>query len=443
MRSLRSLLVRSVARLLVASCVVAGLSPAILSLSDGMVSMVAETAYAQAAGTPAAAQPTGQAGSTGTNNGVTTGAELANKGIGVANGIVQAAFMLMNPILMLASWLLSPDWTFGDIFNMRPVLHDLWVLVSNIVYVIFAIALLVIAVLNIFGNQTYQIKSVLPKFVGGIIIVPLSWFIVSAVLSIANVLTASMLNLPYDTFTSNTSLQGNDIIQRIQNYNLPSRCVLDFEKKPATPAAGAGTPASDAESTGETINCGGENGPKVSLSELFSTDGSPYSILYVYAYGIFRVDTLQKITVANSINTASDVVFGLFSGLIGFIIMLLLFIGIVFVLFIRVIQLWVFAILSPLFGLFLFLGENVLGDSSLKKYNIKEFISLAMVPVYISAALSFGLMLVLTVATSTVDPEETTGNSYVQMKTSTDGKEESITIGNNQDPTKRFSLIVK
>lgn len=177
---------------------------------------------------------------------------------------------------------------------------------------------------------------------------------------------------------------------------------------------------------------------------MFGTEGSPYSILYVYAYGIFRVDTLQEITPLNAINKASDIIFGLFTGLVGFVIMLLLVIGIVFVLLTRVLQLWLFAVLSPLFGLFVFLGENVLGgNDGLGKYNIKEFIKLAMVPVYISAALSFGMMLVLTVATSTVTPDETTGNSYVKMSSDTTAKTETIMIGNNEDEGKRFKLTVK
>lgn len=51
---------------------------------------------------------------------------------------------------MLAGWLLSPDWTFGDVFNMRDTLHQLWVLISNLVYVVFAFLLIVIAFRNIF-----------------------------------------------------------------------------------------------------------------------------------------------------------------------------------------------------------------------------------------------------------------------------------------------------
>lgn len=39
----------------------------------------------------------------------------------------------------------------------------------------------------------------LPKLITGILIVPFTWFIVSAVLSISNILTASVIQLPTST----------------------------------------------------------------------------------------------------------------------------------------------------------------------------------------------------------------------------------------------------
>lgn len=54
-------------------------------------------------------------------------------------------------------------------------------------------------------------------------------------------------------------------------------------------------------------------------------------------------------------------------------------------------MLWMYAIFSPLFALNYVLGDK-LKDKGADKFTIKEFISLAMVPVYVSAALAFGLM---------------------------------------------------
>ena len=68
---------------------------------------------------------------------------LMNLGIGTLT-------FLITPLIMLAGWLLSPDWTFGDIFNLRPIFHSLWILVSNVVYVIFGFLLVFVAFANIF-----------------------------------------------------------------------------------------------------------------------------------------------------------------------------------------------------------------------------------------------------------------------------------------------------
>jgi len=48
----------------------------------------------------------------------------------------------------------------------------------------------------------------LPKLVTGMLIVPFTWFIVSATLSIANVLTASVIQLPISTIKSNSATSG-------------------------------------------------------------------------------------------------------------------------------------------------------------------------------------------------------------------------------------------
>ncbi len=66
-----------------------------------------------------------------------------------------------------------------------------------------------------------------------------------------------------------------------------------------------------------------------------------------------------------------------------------LVVAIVYALFSRAIMLWLYAMFSPFFSLTYVLGDKA---KKLEKFSIKEFISLAMVPVYVSAALAFGLM---------------------------------------------------
>lgn len=67
----------------------------------------------------------------------------------------------------------------------------------------------------------------------------------------------------------------------------------------------------------------------------------------------------------------------------------ILVIAIVYALFSRALMLWLYAMFSPFFALNFVLGDKA---KKLEKFTINEFISLALVPVYVSAALAFGLM---------------------------------------------------
>lgn len=67
------------------------------------------------------------------------------------NTLVSLMYSLFLPLTFFAGWLLTPDWVMGDFFGMRAVLYSLWILVSNVVYVVFAIILIAIAFMNILG----------------------------------------------------------------------------------------------------------------------------------------------------------------------------------------------------------------------------------------------------------------------------------------------------
>lgn len=71
--------------------------------------------------------------------------------VDISNVIIKLLSIFLTPLIMLAGWLLSPDWTFGDILGLRPILHKLWILISNVVYVVFGFMLVFVAFANIFG----------------------------------------------------------------------------------------------------------------------------------------------------------------------------------------------------------------------------------------------------------------------------------------------------
>ena len=103
---------------------------------------------------------------------------------------------------MFASWLMSPDWTSGDIFNLRPKMHELWITVSNITYFIYAILLIFIALATIFNNEHYGYKALLPKLAIGIILVPMTWWFVQFIISLSTIVTASVINIPAEVLSN-------------------------------------------------------------------------------------------------------------------------------------------------------------------------------------------------------------------------------------------------
>ena len=110
--------------------------------------------------------------------------------------------IILALITYLATVFLSPEWINGSLFGLNTHFKDVWILVSNVVYFVFAFILIWIAFMNIiwkWGDQ-YQLKQALPKFIVWVLIVPFSWFLVQFILSISAILTVSALTLPFDTF---------------------------------------------------------------------------------------------------------------------------------------------------------------------------------------------------------------------------------------------------
>lgn len=115
----------------------------------------------------------------------------------ILNLVFTLITFLLTPAIILAGWLLSPDWTMGDFFGLRPYFINVWVLVSNLVYIVFALMLLWMAVMQIFsGESNYAFKKKLPRFLVGIMMVPFTWLIVSWTLSFANQAVAAVLSIP-------------------------------------------------------------------------------------------------------------------------------------------------------------------------------------------------------------------------------------------------------
>lgn len=200
-------------------------------------------------------------------------------GVKTINAALNVMYALLTPMLMLAGWLLTPDWVFGEIFGLRPVFHNLWILISNIVYVIFAFLLVAMAFMNIFGHEgnTWAIRAKLPRLIIGVISVPFTWLFVSAVVSISSILTASAIQIAGD-------LAPADVSQF--SFPMPGSCTLDFTQSANGTATGS-----------KFLDCKPAAAEK-KFSDLFKSDDA-FGIVSYYAYGVFKIDKYKEITGAN------------------------------------------------------------------------------------------------------------------------------------------------
>jgi hypothetical protein len=90
----------------------------------------------------------------------------------------------------------------------------------------------------------------------------------------------------------------------------------------------------------------------------------------------------------------------------------ILVIALIFMLMVRAIKLWVYAIFSPLFTLHFVAGKEIMGKmgDGDDTFSIKEFIGLCFVPAIIGLTLSFGLIVLSMVMTPPIQSGTNTGN---------------------------------
>lgn len=152
-------------------------------------------------------------------------------------------------------------------------------------------------------------KTMLPKLVTGMLMVPFTWFIVSAVLSVSNVLTASVIQLPVATI----SKAGGDVNGLMTNKIIPKNITFNKDTNYGKDAgAGEGESKSTAAGTANgnflASDCDKNPNDCLSIKEfLAGGGGGAYNLLSVYAYGIFRIQGYKSITTEQKINKIVDV----------------------------------------------------------------------------------------------------------------------------------------
>jgi hypothetical protein len=311
--------------------------------------------------------------------------------IAALNWILTIASSFIAMLTALVSLLLNPGWINGTIFGFDIYLKEIWVLISNIVYFIFAFILITISFMNIVGNWagTWELKTALPKFVVWVVMVPFTWFFVQFVLSISAFLTVAVLSLPHDVMTWNKNFDEYKKIKMCNTF------VIDTVTKDKEEIE-AGGKIQDSWCTKNAVDFWGTS---VSLDSILSWDNSKWTsesvfwIINLYSYWIMKVNTITELDwkIVKTVKDLSNLSIKVVIDVLFLIIYLILIIALFMALFARWVWLWIYAMFSPIFGLLFFFwkAKEWVWD---KKFWVWEFIKLALVPVYVSAALAFGLL---------------------------------------------------
>jgi len=291
-----------------------------------------------------------------------------NTVITAINWLFRIVASILWLLTQIVGMFLTPAWTNGSVIGISSHIKDLWILISNIVYFIFAFLLIVIAFMNILWKwDKWELKQALPKFIVWVLIVPFSWFFVQFVVSLASILAASVLSLPFETLNeTETTKDYMDKVTICTNWEVTktsSECV-DGYKKP--------------------------------IKEVMKGNGM-YWLLNVYTYSIFEFDKVANLyntqVSKQTINTITDLAVDTIFHILFVVVYLILVIALALALFTRVVWLWLYMIFSPVFWLLYFFDDKK--DSFMDwKFTVAQFVWLAMVPVYVSAALSFWILFI-------------------------------------------------
>lgn len=306
--------------------------------------------------------------------------------------------VIMALMTNLVGWFLSPEWTSWDLIGISGMMKNIWIYVSNIVYFVFAMLFVWIALMNIIGKDgdNYKLKQAIPKFIVWVLIVPFSWFIVQFVISLSSVLTVGVLSIPYNDFQADLNKQSEMKVKMCEYwYRITTNSAKEWGESQTdkfTVECNAGPSKNGVMATWAALT----EQEKPLWEVLANSKHTPFGLMYFYTYSVMKIDVTDKLfstDIAWWLTDLTGIIFKYGFAIVIFVVYALLLLALWFALFVRIIWLWMFAMLSPIFGLLYFFDKKEgAWEGAMKNFSIKELISLALVPVYVAAALSFGFL---------------------------------------------------
>lgn len=174
--------------------------------------------------------------------------------IEVASTVVKYMSMLIFIVLSFIGKLLDNSFIFKE--ELATMLRTIWLVVRNLTNVGFAIILLGAAFYIVIfggGEGTVNVKSALPRFVLGLVLVNFSWLGCSIILDVSSVLTSTIFSIPQTVQTEEmkcfSMIPGEEERKPDDCYDI-AYIDINPEKKDAKKGTAGSSSTSDTEKTG-------------------------------------------------------------------------------------------------------------------------------------------------------------------------------------------------
>lgn len=325
---------------------------------------------------------------------------------GVLAAINTFMHILLLTLLKMLGYFLQADF-FNDV-EMMSALNNVWQLSRNIMNVLFAIALIAVSFYTIVTAKTQLIKDKWSHFVLAVILVNFSWFFPRVIIDVANVLTATVYNIP-------STLPAFDCFEIGKEGAPPKPCEVVVDAGFFLSEEQQKDFCTDNGVTYGTSSCScfaglGCYAKDTWVNSVTRTDGKgmrpAHAMINGMAVSFAKITNYAQIPEVlsdpDNIDVAQvtlQVIMGVLMAFLVQIAMVLPLLGIGIGLFLRIIIMWVCVAFMP----FTFIGFMVNGKLGTNVFGFetdvwKEFLNAAFLPTIVAVPMTVGFIMLTTVA---------------------------------------------
>ena len=307
------------------------------------------------------------------------------------------AFLLVK----LLSWLIDP----GNIYALgnEGMMLRLWQICRDIMNMIFAILLLIGAIMTIvFADRKFTSKEVVTKFLLAVVLVNFSWFFPRVIIDLANVSTATVYGLPK---AINSTCHWRNGAGALQDCIVINDVLL----------------TDDAAGPCPTVTGGSELDlrpiMKVCLGPLDPNVNTGFGIVNGLVANHARLMHLGLIVGSRSGGTGGTVAetlkFTIIVAFVAFLHIMLVFplAAMTVVMMVRIPVLWLTISFMPLMFIGFLVGEKFIKINTMDIFS-KHFMTAAFLPTLIAIPVSIGYIMLNEIATLAVTPPPGLGGNF-------------------------------